>query len=98
MFLALAKAQRALILVEDIRRKFSTLCNAAIVVGQHFSLNFSFFSVTQWTLLNVNVLRVAVFTTRKKAVSQIYSLPCHSVIAVFHHYTLNAREFNGKNS
>lgn len=36
VFLALAKAQRALILVEDIRRKFSAFSNAAIIVAQHF--------------------------------------------------------------
>jgi hypothetical protein len=47
MFLALAKAQRAFILVEDIRRKFSTFGDAAAVVGQHFFARLFLFSVTQ---------------------------------------------------
>lgn len=87
MFLALAKAQRALILVEDVGRKFSAFSNAAIIVAQHFSAVFFFLTlVTQWLIKYNEVFEKFMFFTSppeksRIAVSQIYSLPRHSVIA-----------------
>lgn len=64
VFLALAKAQCALILVEDIRWKFSAFSNAAIIVAQHF---FPLSSVTQWLIkYNVVFLRVSFYYPKKK--------------------------------
>jgi hypothetical protein len=70
MLLALAKTQRAFVLVEDIRRKLPTLGDASVVVGQHFCSTFSpsFSLLLNETLLNVkNVLRVAGFYNPKKS-------------------------------
>jgi hypothetical protein len=49
VLLALAKAQRALRLVEDVRRKLPTLGDTAAAVAQHFphSLAFMLSVVTQ---------------------------------------------------
>jgi hypothetical protein len=103
VLLALAKAQRALRLVEDVRRKLPTLGDTAAAVAQHFphSLAFMLSVVTQWLIKYEAVFFIwslfsftKNFTTRK-AVSQIYSLRSHSVIAsVFPHP--KRKLFNGK--
>lgn len=90
MFLALAKAQRALIFVEDIRWKFSAFSDAAVIVAQHICglLVVGFLHVQTFSSVTQRVIKYNVFKSfslpisyfisppeKSQAVSQIYSLP-----------------------